>query len=222
MPTQKRCRCGRLMRRQFDDLFHCKCGTSWSAGKGFFVRTNDMTVETKRIKVGNQVKEQHIVISRPEAKKVNDTLPTVHTSSKKVAFMESEDQTAQNPQRIDYEKAPSSNIVRGGIYYIQDGVTEGSEIMSNRPALVVSEERMAYGGKTATVIFLTSREIVPDVTRVPIQSCGDRSFALCDTVTTLDIKKIGTFVAMASTKEMMLVKRGLAALFGFHMESTTI
>lgn len=46
---KKRCiNCGRAMKQQFIGLKHCKCGTSWQKGVGYFQRTPDMVFALER------------------------------------------------------------------------------------------------------------------------------------------------------------------------------
>lgn len=53
--------CGRKMKQQFIGLRHCKCGTSWKKGIGFFERTSDMVFALERRTVGKKVKQIPII-----------------------------------------------------------------------------------------------------------------------------------------------------------------
>ena len=49
MSKKKRCiNCGRAMKQQFIGLKHCKCGTTWKKGSGYFERSSDMTFTLER------------------------------------------------------------------------------------------------------------------------------------------------------------------------------
>ena len=46
---KRRCEnCNSVMKQQFNGLKHCKCGTSWQKGVGYFQRTNDMVFALER------------------------------------------------------------------------------------------------------------------------------------------------------------------------------
>ena len=46
---KRRCEnCGAVMKQQFIGLKHCKCGTSWQKGVGYFQRTDDMVFALER------------------------------------------------------------------------------------------------------------------------------------------------------------------------------
>ena len=53
--------CGRKMKQQFIGLQHCKCGTSWKTGIGFFERKPDMVYALQRQSVGKKIKQMPII-----------------------------------------------------------------------------------------------------------------------------------------------------------------
>lgn len=65
---KRRCeKCGRAMTQQFNGLKHCKCGTSWQKGVGYFERTPDMVfaLERKVIKKGkNSIRTKQVPVIR--------------------------------------------------------------------------------------------------------------------------------------------------------------
>ena len=66
-PRPKCPNCGRGMKQQFIGLRHCKCGTSWQRGVGYFERTPDMmfALERKVIKKGkNSVRTKQVPVIR--------------------------------------------------------------------------------------------------------------------------------------------------------------
>lgn len=58
--------CGRKMTQQFIGLYHCKCGTSWMKGTGFFERTSDMIFALERRKIGKKVRQCPVILYRDE------------------------------------------------------------------------------------------------------------------------------------------------------------
>ena len=65
---KKRCpNCGRVMKQQFIGLKHCKCGTSWKKGSGYFERDKNMVfaLERKVIKKGkNSIRTKQVPVIR--------------------------------------------------------------------------------------------------------------------------------------------------------------
>ena len=68
MAAKRRCEnCGRAMKQQFIGLKHCKCGTSWQKGAGYFRRTKDMVfaLERKAVKKGkNSIRAKQTPVVR--------------------------------------------------------------------------------------------------------------------------------------------------------------
>ena len=68
MAEKRRCEnCGRAMKQQFIGLKHCRCGTSWQKGVGYFQRTGDMVfaLERKVTKKGeNSVRTKQVPVIR--------------------------------------------------------------------------------------------------------------------------------------------------------------
>ena len=56
--SERKCpNCGRKMKQQFIGLKHCKCGTSWLKGTGYFEREPDMVFCLQRVRKGKKVKQ---------------------------------------------------------------------------------------------------------------------------------------------------------------------
>ena len=53
--------CGHKMIQQFIGLYHCKCGTSWLKGTGFFERTSEMIFALERRKIGQKVRQCPVI-----------------------------------------------------------------------------------------------------------------------------------------------------------------
>lgn len=65
-PKRKCPNCGRRMKQQFNGLFHCKCGISYSKVEGYFERTPDMVFCLKH-NSGNKKPRRLIQIRRKDA-----------------------------------------------------------------------------------------------------------------------------------------------------------
>ena len=66
-PKQRCPNCNRAMKQQFIGLKHCKCGTSWQKGTGYFERTSDMVFALERRvvkKSKNSVKATQVPVIR--------------------------------------------------------------------------------------------------------------------------------------------------------------
>jgi len=68
MAEKRKCiNCGKAMKQQFVGLKHCKCGTGWQKGVGYFQRTDDMVfaLERKATQKGeNSVRTKQVPIVR--------------------------------------------------------------------------------------------------------------------------------------------------------------
>ena len=58
--------CGCKMKQQFIGLYHCKCGTSWLKGTGYFERTPDMVFALHRVQIGKKKKQQPYILYKNE------------------------------------------------------------------------------------------------------------------------------------------------------------
>jgi len=80
MAEKRRCEnCGKAMKQQFIGLKHCKCGTSWQKGVGYFQRTNDMVFAlerkvTKKGKNSIRTKQVPVVRYKPENQDIIDVI----------------------------------------------------------------------------------------------------------------------------------------------------
>ena len=63
-PKRRCINCGHAMTQQFIGLKHCKCGTSWQKGVGYFQRTSDMVFALNRITVGKKKKPKQVPVIR--------------------------------------------------------------------------------------------------------------------------------------------------------------
>lgn len=77
MAEKRRCEnCGCVMKQQFIGLKHCKCGTSWQKGIGYFQRTDDMVfaLERKVVKKSkNSVRAKQVPVIRYKESEDTDT-----------------------------------------------------------------------------------------------------------------------------------------------------
>ncbi|MEJ7137725.1 type II toxin-antitoxin system PemK/MazF family toxin [Amphibiibacter pelophylacis] len=92
---------------------------------------------------------------------------------------------------------------RGDIYVIDfdppkgEEYKVGSEIMKQRPAVVLSRDAINRVRRTVMVVPLSSSQLPAPVFAVPVPSAGPDSVAVCDQITTVNkatrvIRRIGT------------------------------
>lgn len=94
-------------------------------------------------------------------------------------------------------------IRRGDIFYINNNRGQvGSEMMKDRPGIIVSNNTNNRHSNEITVVFLTTRPKKETQTHVEIGSTGRRSVALCEAPTTIDKVRIGKYISRATGQEM--------------------
>ena len=80
------------------------------------------------------------------------------------------------------------SIRRGDIFYVFRGDSSGSEQRAGRPAIIVSNALCNANSRVVEVVFLTCQEKTGLPTHVVINSTGRASTALCEQITSVDIK----------------------------------
>lgn len=104
---------------------------------------------------------------------------------------------------------------RGDIYYVNKaGVTTGSEQMPGRPAIIVSNDMCNTYSSTIEVVYLTTQPKSDLPTHVTIRSTPRQSTALCEQIYSVDVSRIGEFVAVCSHKEMQSIDTALVISLG--------
>lgn len=96
-----------------------------------------------------------------------------------------------------------NDIKRGEIFYIsRGGVTTGSEQFSDRPVVVVSNDKGNQNGGTVVVVYLTTQPKTDLPTHCTIRSTGRISTALCEQVHTVSIERVGKYIGQCTDAEM--------------------
>lgn len=94
-------------------------------------------------------------------------------------------------------------ICRGDIFYINNNRGQvGSEMMKDRPGIIVSNNTNNRHSNEVIVVFLTTSPKNETPTHVIIGSTGRRSVALCEAPTTIDKMRIGKYISRATGQEM--------------------
>jgi mRNA interferase MazF len=98
-----------------------------------------------------------------------------------------------------------NNIKRGEMFYISRGggvSYSGSEQHSDRPAVVVSNDKNNENSNVVEVVYMTTQPKTDLPTHVTVRSTGRPSTVLCEQVYSVSTERIGTYIGECSDKEM--------------------
>ena len=105
-------------------------------------------------------------------------------------------------------------MVRGDIYYVFRDETHGSvgaEIVSGRPAIVVSNEHLNSTSSVVEVVYLTTQEKPDMPTHVTINSSHRTSTAICEQIQSVSRSRIGNYIGRCSDEELAKLNVALCA-----------
>lgn len=202
----KRCpHCGRTMKKRDYGFFHCGCGTSWVAGKGFFTRTSDMECTFEEEEIDGEI--VRVPVIRYHQKKA----PGEKAEAERI------ERFGRDPNRVTApNKRNAFDLIRGGIYYVRKHHSEGHEMHSGRPAVVVSDVSEGDHGKVVTVVYLTSRDKHYSRTRTLVTSSGIVATAMAEQITTVDVERVGSFLGLCTFEEMVAIKKCIRSHLGLN------
>lgn len=97
-----------------------------------------------------------------------------------------------------------SDIKRGEIFYIGRGRTSynGSEQHSDRPAVVVSNNKNNENSNVIEIVYMTTQPKKDLPTHVTIRSTGRISTVLCEQVYSVSTERVGTYIGECTDEEM--------------------
>ena len=97
-----------------------------------------------------------------------------------------------------------NNIKRGEMFYISRGGVSynGSEQHSDRPAVVVSNNKNNENSNVVEIVYMTTQPKTDLPTHVTVRSTGRPSTVLCEQVYSVSTERIGTYIGECSDKEM--------------------
>lgn len=116
---------------------------------------------------------------------------------------------------------PSEGIRRGQIYYITKEPVCGAEIEAGRPGIVVSNDRINFGG-FVEIVFLTTKEKKEMPTHVTIHSSGTIATALCEQVQTISRLRVREYCGKCTDTEMAMIDTAIAISLGLDFEATPV
>lgn len=109
----------------------------------------------------------------------------------------------------DDEPPAPRTFKRGEVYYIYNRLVQGDEMISGRPAVIVSNDRINDLCGVVEVVMMTTKSKAPAPERIEIKATGTRSTLLCEQITTIDKSRIGDFIGECSPEEMAAINRAL-------------
>lgn len=117
---------------------------------------------------------------------------------------------------------PAPYIRRGDIYYINPSsraVPNGTDEPTARPAIIVSNDSNNRFSDYIEVVFMTTRYKQPLPTHVEIKSADKPSTALCESINTIHIDRVGNYMTHLTDEEMDAVNAALAISIGISVSN---
>ena len=101
---------------------------------------------------------------------------------------------------------------RGEIYYIakKNSLTTGSEIWSNRHAVIVSSNRMNKYSQVVQVVYITTQDKDRTFTHVDISTKTINKTVLCEQVTPVDKSRIIEYKGCLTAKQMADIDKAIS------------
>ena len=108
---------------------------------------------------------------------------------------------------------------RGEIYFIKSNHNEiGSEQRSDRPAVIVSNDKNNEHSETVEIVYLTTKPKTDLPTHVLTRSALSPSTILCESVFTVSKKRVKEWIGTLTDSEMKSVDAALAISLGLDFE----
>ena len=97
-----------------------------------------------------------------------------------------------------------NDIKRGEMFYISRGGASynGSEQHSDRPAVVVSNNKCNENSNVVEIVYMTTQPKTDLPTHVTVRSTGRISTVLCEQVYSVSTERVGTYIGECTDKEM--------------------
>lgn len=108
---------------------------------------------------------------------------------------------------------------RGDVWYINGhGRTCGSEQHSNRPAVIVSNDRNNENSGTVEIVYITTQQKRGLPTHCTIRATGKRSTVLCEQIHTVAIERLERYIGKCTKKEMKKIEKCMIHSLQLDME----
>ena len=120
-------------------------------------------------------------------------------------------------------KLSKPTLKKGDVYFVKsdDNKTPiGSEIWSDRPAVIVSNDTNNKTSPVIQVVYLTNshRRMVSPM-HVALPTCGVQSIAMCEQIHTIDISRLDKFIAHISPNELNDLDKAISFTLGIEQAS---
>ena len=105
---------------------------------------------------------------------------------------------------------------RGEIYYIEPGLSEGSEQRAGRPAVIVSNNANNKNSEVVEVCYMTTKPKADLPTHVFTRSAPVPSTILCEQVHSVCVNRVGDYISELTEAERASVDLALAISLGLN------
>lgn len=109
-------------------------------------------------------------------------------------------------------------IKRGDVFYVKSeplSSSQGSEIWSDRPAVIVSNNKNNEHSPAVMIVYLTTAQKHAQLpTHVQVNSCGKIATALCEQVHTIDKSRLSSYMCTLHFAEMKEISSAIALGLG--------
>ena len=97
-----------------------------------------------------------------------------------------------------------NDIKRGEMFYISrgGGSYNGSEQHSDRPAVVVSNNKNNENSNVVEIVYMTTQPKTDLPTHVTVRSTGRLSTVLCEQVSSVSTERVNNYIGQVSEQEM--------------------
>lgn len=103
---------------------------------------------------------------------------------------------------------------KGDVFYIESDPNKapiGSEMWSDRPAIIVSNNANNENSNIVQIVYLTNshrKRISP--MHVLIKSCGEKSIAMCEQIYTVDKTRLKKYIQSINNEEIEEINKAIA------------
>ena len=123
-------------------------------------------------------------------------------------------ESENKPDETDIETTNEPTYKRGEIYYVTKAPQVGSEMMSGRPAIIISNNRVNNKLNSIEVVFLTTRSKCQAPEHIIIHSSNAMSTTICEQITTVDKSRLREYIGTCTPEEMELIDIALLSSIG--------
>jgi mRNA-degrading endonuclease toxin of MazEF toxin-antitoxin module len=102
---------------------------------------------------------------------------------------------------------------RGQVYYLQDRDSWGREMSMGRPVIILTNFDEYTKREVVNCMFMTSKE-KPCGINVKLSSTNRQSWALCNQIATVDIRRFGQYMCTLNSREMEQIDENLKIVLG--------